>query len=850
MEFIERQNVLDLIGRDAQRYHSCIITCYSFDFTYFEERILPVFRTSNIRNVNVFVDGFSLETSQEMLTGKEFSFQKNYSVIPIYNDKGIFHPKLILLTGYHEGLLVIGSGNITSSGLNNNDEVWGAFHFKEGSENNAKIFYEVWMYLESYFPQAFGMCKEKLQWFTNNSPWISNLHSLISTQSKSPILITGSFYKTILSKIPKNNLLEINIISPYFDRKGVVIHNLQRDFNPKIINVLVDKSGILPSAFPFDNYKNVKFFDWKDAKSDFNADFHRLHAKIIHFKYADKEFLLLGSANATLPAFGDEKNNGINSEVSLLIERENSDKNWLEQLRINIPKKTIDLDIIKNFKRNIYFLESKAGYRNSILYAEHLSDNIIIYTKHTIAESDLIIAIDRYGINKSAFGYTKVDDTIYSFNTQESDIFKLFIERDGVRISNFSLIHNAMNLLKTNPNQLNAELDALLSSDFSNGSGLTALLKYVETDWADEKSLQVKGSFHSSVMKAVPDDKNEIEKEYEILEYEDFNRKDLNSFYKNYAIFQNPNLKIADFFIALAKGLEDRNQFLESEELKLLIDDEIENGGSGNDLQTKTIDFDNAIKESVLIKSYLTKLYKFLKSKVDPFFYKEKYHDLSKLQQELVSITIFSKLLIALELINTYRNERFKGRRYIIEGSIDDYFNIKGFLIQTIGLAFLVYQKGFTRYENKYLVKKFEFYKELFSIKILELVCDIFWKKSEREYVSILILNMIKYTGDKNIIDSFCSLANEKFEDSKDIIEKYDQWEKLYNNMQDRKSYLIYDISPNLQGEIIFNSKLGFGIIQSANKDGIVIAKFQTGELTIKLGQKCVLFRIKDSHKD
>jgi hypothetical protein len=625
-----------------------------------------------------------------------------------------------------------------------------------------------------------------------------------------------------------------------------VIQNLQRDFNPKIINVLVDKSGILPSAFPFDNYSNIKFFNWKDAKSDFNADFHRLHAKIIHFKYTDKEFLLLGSANATLPAFGDEKNNGSNSEVSLLIERENSDKNWLEQLQINIPEKTIDLDIIKNFKKNIYVSESKGGYKNSILYAENLSDNIIIYTKHTIAESDLIIATDKYGVKKNAFGYKKVDETIYSFNAQESDIFKLFIERDGVRISNFSLIHNAVNLLKTNPNQLNAELDALLRSDFSNGSGLTALLKYVETDWADEKSLQVKGSFHSSVIKAVPDEKNEIEKKYEILEYEDFNKKDLNSFYKNYAIFQNPNLKIADFFIALAKGLEDRNQFLESEELRLLIDDETENGGSGKDLQTKTIDFDYAIKESVLIKSYLTKLYKFLKSKLDPFFCKEKYHDLSKLPEELVSITIFSKLLIALELINTYRNERFKGRRYIIEGSIDDYFNIKGFLIQTIGLAFLVYHKGFTSYENKYLVKKFEFYKELFSIKILELVCKLFWKKSEREYVSILILNMIKYTGDKNIIDSFCSLANEKFEDSKDIIEKYDQWEKLYNNMQDRKSYLIYDISPQLQSEIIFNNKLGFGIIQSANKDGIVIAKFQAGELTIKLGQKCVLFKIKE----
>ena len=177
MEFIERQNVLDLIGRDSRRYHSCIITCYSFDFTYFEERVLPVFRASNIRNVNVFVDGNSLESSQEMLTGKEFSFQKNYSLIPVYKGKGVFHPKIILLTGYHEGLLIVGSGNITSSGLNNNDEIWA--------------------YLETYFPLALGVGSEKLNWFTNNSPWISTLGNLIGNNSENPIALTQSFYKNI-----------------------------------------------------------------------------------------------------------------------------------------------------------------------------------------------------------------------------------------------------------------------------------------------------------------------------------------------------------------------------------------------------------------------------------------------------------------------------------------------------------------------------------------------------------------------------------------------------------------------------------------------------------------------------
>ena len=844
MEFIERQNVLDLIGRDSRRYHSCIITCYSFDFTYFEERVLPVFRASNIRNVNVFVDGNSLESSQEMLTGKEFSFQKNYSLIPVYKGKGVFHPKIILLTGYHEGLLIVGSGNITSSGLNNNDEIWGAFHFKDNSEKNAKIFYEIWAYLETYFPLALGVGSEKLNWFTNNSPWISTLGNLIGNNSENPIALTQSFYKNILKEIPKENVLEITVVSPYFDKEGKIIQQLQRDFSPQKINVFIDESGILPSEFPFEKYDNVKFYHWKDAKNDFNDNFNRLHAKLIHFQYLDKEILLFGSANATISALGDENNDGINSEVSLLIKREKNDENWLKQLQIKTPEKTIHFDIIKNFKKNNYTTENKIKLQNAIFYAENQSNGIVVFTKYSLSEEDTIACFDKFGIKTKNHEYLEINEKTYAFNSQGEEIFKIAIERNGERISNFSLIHNALNLIKTNPNQLNAELEALLNSDFSENNGLTDLLKYVETDWADETSLQVKTNFTSISKVGVKSAKDEIEKEYEILEYDEFNQKDLTSFYRKFAILQNLNLKIADFFNALAKGLDSNSQFIESEELKLVIDNDAENGGEGKKLERKNIDELFALKEINAINNFLTKVYKFLLAKTGSFFLGEKFNDLTILPEDTFNITIFSKFLIALDLINKYRSKKYNSLRYIIEGNIDEYYYIKGFLIQTIGLGFLVYHKGFTEYENQYLNQKFESYKTLFSEKIIELVCDIFWKESERKYVSLLLLNLIKFTSNKDIIQLFNSKANEKFNETKILLSKYEEWEAFYANFEDRKKHLICDISSDLQGEIMFNSKLGFGFIKSTKTDGMIIAEFQTGEFTVKLGQKCVLFRI------
>ena len=83
---IERQNILDLIGKNKNKYKysSCIITCYSFDFTFFEERVMSILRLANVKNVNVFLDGKFLDHYLEKPTGYEFKPNKTYSLNPVY----------------------------------------------------------------------------------------------------------------------------------------------------------------------------------------------------------------------------------------------------------------------------------------------------------------------------------------------------------------------------------------------------------------------------------------------------------------------------------------------------------------------------------------------------------------------------------------------------------------------------------------------------------------------------------------------------------------------------------------------------------------------------------------------
>ena len=109
MKQLNRRNVLEILGNDKRRYHTCLMTAYTFDFLFFERRVLPVLRGTGVKNINVFVDKKELASSVEMVGPKSFAGHHAYSLIDVASI-GVFHPKIILLIGKTEGMLVVGSG--------------------------------------------------------------------------------------------------------------------------------------------------------------------------------------------------------------------------------------------------------------------------------------------------------------------------------------------------------------------------------------------------------------------------------------------------------------------------------------------------------------------------------------------------------------------------------------------------------------------------------------------------------------------------------------------------------------------------------------------------------------------
>ena len=60
------------------------------------------------------------------------------------------------------------------------------------------------------------------------------------------------------------------------------------------------------------------------------------------------------------------------------------------------------------------------------------------------------------------------------------DVFKIYVQSKGERISNFSIVHRLEGLLRCNPDPNQEKLDALLEHDFIDGEGITDLLQFVD----------------------------------------------------------------------------------------------------------------------------------------------------------------------------------------------------------------------------------------------------------------------------------------------------------------------------------------------------------------------------------
>lgn len=667
---IERQNILDLIGRNQSKYASCIITCFSFDFTFFEQRVMSVLRAANIRNVNVFVDDKFLDNALEQSEGGEFQTHKTYSINGI-RAKGVFHPKIMFLAGQKHGLLVIGSGNLTNSGLSSNDEVWGAFHLNGIGSQNAPLFAQVWRYLEQFNAQADGINAEKMQWVKQRAPWIDELLSANfpqEVQLNENIQVQflanredAALYNQVLDALPKKELKELNIVSPYFDEKGKFLTNILEDLNPDQINCITDRQfGILPHQIESSVLDKINFYEWKDCSNE-ATDLSRLHAKIFQFRYYDgSEYLLIGSANATSHAFGSKSTQALNEEAGLLLNN-SQNPNYLLELGIDWREaQPFTIEPQEKKKKNAGDSIDSKAILHRIQHAEIKDNRLSVYFEKLHEKGGELRVLDRTGNEIYAASISADKHQVFTVD-QTNEPNRIYISDGSERISNFALVHDVSLQEKSNPDPKQAEINELLENleDNPDGGFYISLLKHADYNWVDQ---ELDKASSASVSNRKPEELQEV-KEYESIDQEKFYA--LSSVQQSQAaLLKETGVRISDVLSIISKGrLKQKEDVSESEEEKQASEAIEEQTGEGEVVKSGKVQTHDGGEEKKAIHAYLKKTQDFYKSQLKDLIKKKNLPDSPSRQCQLND---FTNLLIALDLINIFTDKSYETEKVVV----------------------------------------------------------------------------------------------------------------------------------------------------------------------------------------
>lgn len=485
---IERRNIIRLLSDRTNVYHSALLTTYSFDPIFFESVYLSILRKLGITNIVILMDANMYD---QLLADSNYQChrvtQNNYTLVRQENThSGVFHPKMVMLFGEEEGSLLLGSGNLTYSGLSNNEEVWSAFHVMGSESINYPLFYKAWQYLKKVTSFVSPLVQRQIDWMQEQCTWLhneSNEEILLLQSGEECQLLFNSTTSTILNSvyaaIGEKEIDEITVIAPFYDTEGHALKELLRHFSPKRMKCVLDLDR---QSAPYSLLQDDTFIAYYKSTSS-----NPLHAKIIEIQGKEETWILCGSANAGNMALGTTTS-VFNDEACILLHSKIK-RNYIRELGISFTsltseeKKTIvrpkqenkeESSILVKLisceeKENELFLRfNKSGIEGKLTLLDHAQNDICCFDIISAEETSIEIGNDCVGALHIAV-----------------------LKKDNVEISNRVLVIREIHVERGNPDPKRRKLSSLLD-DADLLENLGHILGYIEFDDTDKKKKSAK----------------------------------------------------------------------------------------------------------------------------------------------------------------------------------------------------------------------------------------------------------------------------------------------------------------------------------------------------------------------
>ena len=302
-------SILDyLCGKD---YHTILMTTFTFEIEFFERFVLNQLYDNNIRKISLFVD--AKELSKSILKVESSYIGKRYFVTPIEMNSS-FHPKVFLLLGDKKARLIVGSANLSRTGLKSNNEIFNVFDYDDKHQENLALINSAmnfFLQLHSINETENDLFKEincigylNKEAKNNESYFLDNIETSILDQIQA--LIT-------------DKIKNIDIAVPYYDNELLALKEIKSRFPDAIVNLYI-QNRMSTFNIKYNEKENIISNEYIKPfnKCECNDSNNLYHGKVLRFNTDDKSYILYGSANCTLSALVKPYNKNGNIECDIL----------------------------------------------------------------------------------------------------------------------------------------------------------------------------------------------------------------------------------------------------------------------------------------------------------------------------------------------------------------------------------------------------------------------------------------------------------------------------------------------------------------------------------------------------
>jgi len=806
------------------KFHSAIFTTYSINLYYLEQQVLPLLGSKAIHYVSILADGTMLSKQLDRYAYLSQQRKRNYAVHGIQSS-GAFHPKLIFLAGPDSVLLLVGSGNLTTSGHGKNLEVWNTVYVNSLDDSKYGFVIQAWSYMKQLHADLGDSANSKLKSIEENCSLLANRKevesSIFDLDMQNQISFhanqaDSSLFSQLSDIIGDDQIKQITIMCPFHDSEGKFILELEKRYTPDQIDVLIQAGfGALP--FKMKNQSNVRFFEWTEVMQEKQRQSY-FHAKNMVLEGKAKNYLISGSANASIAAFGTMTIPAINQESCVIYQSTDSD--YLELLSIKSTSKPV---LLKDYEsENESNLLESAEIQRSVFIksAEKNFDNVnLIYqVKHPIKDG-MIQLFDPKGTLQFEEMISMEAGMHFQQLSIPHGVTLLFaqVSIQGIPTSNKQFITDINAFESTNPSPRNRSLNQIRKLIESGNFSTPKIIDYLNTIYRQK---EVKKGISKTSEQEVRNDELPQEKEDDVLylSYAEIQEraKQIDNQQKIQHYIEYKGVRLWESIFSYLK--ESREKELQSK-----IDEE------------ETEDINSSVgrsekKESKPKRSISKSNFEKLKAKVIKFL--DSYYDI--LHQKTIddksdqpSLIDLSMYLIMMEILlhlighkETVEEENKQKHLMQIPLSKNEY-SWSEYLIQYIGMFTMWYNRknGFKDVDSTDYMIKLEHYKSmalktnLSALVIFNTINKTYDSELQKQWQFLSLLNSnsvfnssnTRYTDAEEFLSFIPQLVLDDLGEA--IIE-----EEILNQLSQLYSLRIKDKN-HTQGDIYFLSEIGYTYI-------------------------------------